>query len=194
MMNNTEITADGVEVYLHKIFELADEYITNQLNGDREQVSKYFRDMIFYISDRLERIPNDDITALDNLFMAYVRLCSRFGKLPTLECFSWLCKVHRGTFWDWKSGQYRLSTSHADTVEKWLSICRGFVVDELSNNSYANPNLIFIGKAAYNLRETAPVPVQNPHQIASRTPEEIAASYGITEIKSDMEFPEPPDL
>ena len=157
-MMNMEIIYDGIEVYIHKIFSLADEYIQSQLDGDAEKVSDYFRDMIFFISDRLERPDNDDIDALDNIFNAYVRLCTRYRKLPTLECYSWLVKINRATFTDWSNGEYRSSSSHGNTVKKWLNICKGFAVDELSNSKYANPNLIFTAKSAYGMRETAPIP------------------------------------
>lgn len=154
---NTE-TINGTDVYMHKVFLLADEYVKAQLNGNEEKVTEYFRDMIFFISDRLERPDNSDIEALDNLFNAYVRLCTRYRKLPTLECYSWLVKINRATFTDWSNGEYRSSTAHGNTVKKWLNICKGFAVDELSNSKYANPNLIFTAKAAYGMRETAPVP------------------------------------
>ena len=190
MITNTEIINSKTEVYMNKIFSLADEYIQSQLSGDSEKVAEYFRDMIFFISDRLDRLDNEDIDTLDAMFDAYTRLCTRYHKLPTLECFSWLVKINRVTFTDWSNGEYRNniyytmggerinnintwrlnhkgqeyrtvpSTTYSNTVKKWLSICKGFVVDELSNSKFANPNLIFTAKAAYGMRETAPVSVE----------------------------------
>lgn len=159
---NTEVVNNGVEVYIHKLFSLADEYTKNKLKGKEEDVPDNFRDMIFFIADRIEKLNNADIEGLDHLFGAYVRLCTKYHKLPTLECFSWLVKIDRNTFTDWKNGEYRSSSLHGSTVKKWLNICRGFVVDELSNSKFANPNLIFTAKAAYFMRETSPLPAEEP--------------------------------
>jgi hypothetical protein len=158
-MTNTVKASDGMEVYVHKIFSLADEYVKEQLDGDATKVPEYFRDLIFYISDRLERVDHADIETLDKLFDAFVRLCTRYKKLPTLEAFSWLVKINRTTFGTWISGTYRSSTGHSDTAQKWFDVCKSFTLDELSNSKFANPNLIFVSKAAYGLRETSPAPV-----------------------------------
>ena len=84
--------------------------------------------------------------------------CAKYERLPTLECFSWLVNIHRATFTSWINREYRSSSGHSDTTKKWLEICKGFCVDELSNAKIANPNLIFTAKAAYFMRETSPVP------------------------------------
>lgn len=189
---NAETANNGVDVYTTMLYLLADEYIETKLDGKEDDVAKYFRDMIFFMRERIEKPDNSNIEALDKLFEAYVRICTRYGKLPTLECFSWLCGINRSTFTDWKNKEYRLSSAHSNTVQKWFDICRGFAVDELSNSRFANPNLIFISKASYGLRETAPLPVQNPHQIASRTPEEIAAGYGMA-VDGKRGLPEIPE-
>lgn len=185
---NAEISNNGTEVYASRLFELVDSYVDERLEGKEDDVGKNFRDMVFYIADRLERPDNSDIEGLDCLFGAYVRLCTRFGRLPTLECFSWLVGIDRNVFTRWAKGECRAhkyytmdgepinnlaawmvchrgedyrteaSTVHSGTVKKWLEICRGFVVDELSNSKAVNPNLIFTAKSAYGLRETSPVP------------------------------------
>lgn len=194
---NTEMAANGTEVYTNRLFELADEYTEERLHGDRGEVNSNFRDLMFYLADRMQKIPNGEIEELDAVFSAYVRLCARYGRLPTVELFAMLVKINPTTLTDWKNGEYR-STTHSKTVKKWLDICRGFVVDELSNSRTPNPNLIFTAKAAYGLRETSPVPAPETHQaITSQTPEEIAAKYG--KILTDgeplqlPELPEAPD-
>lgn len=162
-MDNIEITENGIEVYTTELYRLADKYIQQRLEDKEDNVSKQFRDMIFYISDRIKKPDHDDIDALDKLFDAYVRLCVRYNKLPTIECFSFLTKIHRSTFDDWKNGRYRLTTSqYADTVKGWQDTCKSFVVDELQNNSNTNINLIFVSKACYGLRETSPAPAPEP--------------------------------
>lgn len=162
--SNTEIANGEIEVYVHKLYSLADEYIQTKLEGEEEEVSKNFRDLIFYIADRIHVPDNEDIEGLDKLFGAYTRLCARFGKLPTLECFSFLTGINNATFTDWKNEEYRASSPHSKTVQKWKNICKNFVVDELSNSRSVNPNLIFIAKAAHGMRETAPLPIEEEHK------------------------------
>ena len=155
---NTEIASNKTEVYTNKLFELTDQYVNGVLGGDEERLTKRFRELLFYVADRIEKPDNDDIDALDNLFDAYVRMCVHYNKLPTLEGFSFLSKIHRSTLDDWKNQRYRASTTrYADTVKRWYYICKSFVIDELSNSSSANVNLIFISKSAYGLRETTPL-------------------------------------
>ncbi len=192
---NTETAVNGIEVYTGRLFELADEYTEEWLHGDKGEVSSNFRDLIFYLADRMQKIPNGDIEALDAVFSAYVRLCARYGRLPTVELFAMLVKINPTTLTDWKNGEYR-STTHSKTVKKWLDICRGFVVDELSNSRTPNPNLIFTAKAAYGLRETSPVPAPEIHQgITAQTPEEIAAKYGkILTNGEPLQLPDVPEV
>lgn len=156
---NTEIANNKMEIYTHKLFELTDQFVNEVMEGNEEKLTKHFRELLFYLSDRIERIDNGDIDELNNLFDSYVRLCCRYDKLPTLEGFSFLTRIHRSTFDDWKNMRYRSSsTDYADTIKRWYDICKSFVVDELSNNKVANVNLIFTAKAAYGMRETSPIP------------------------------------
>lgn len=191
-MNNAEIASNGQEVYTHRLLELCDEYVESELRGNEEKIKKRFRDMIFFISDRIQLPDRSDVMGLENLFYAYVKLCCKCERLPTMELFAMLCKIDRNTFNDWRRGEYRNkayftvdgepiscintwrlnhpgqeyrevpSTAHSSMVEKIYGICRGFAVDELSNSSFANPNLIFVAKAAYGLRETSPLPAEQP--------------------------------
>lgn len=160
MTDNTEITNNGIEVYVHQLFELADEF-TKQFGDDEKEAQKNFREMIFYVADRIKTPDSDDIEELDNLFNAYVRLCVRYHRLPTIQCFSWLANISRTTFNNWENGVYRSSCmKYLDTIKSWKEICKSFVIDELINNSTTNVNLIFVSKACYGLRETAPLPVE----------------------------------
>lgn len=194
-MENIEKTADGAEVYVHRLFALADEYIQTQLDGDAEKTTEFFRDMILFVSDRITRPDNADIEALDRLFGAYLRLCTRYRKLPTLECFSWLAKINRTTISTWISGTYRSSTGHSDTAKKWFDICKSFAVDELSNSKSVNPNLIFIAKAAYGMRETTPVPAIEPEKQRVLTADELPRfDDKLEDTDSSEELPEFGDL
>ncbi len=195
MTDNTERANNGVEVYTNKLFQLADEYINERLEGKGDEVKEGFRDMIFFIADRIKKPNNSDIEGLDNLFDAYVRLCVRYHKLPTIQCFSWLAKIHRSTFNDWENGEYRSSAVRTDTIRKWKDVCKSFVIDELSNNSATNVNLIFVSKACYGLRETSPIPAIETKREQGRSPEQIAAEYGQTYIEGEtMDMPEFPEM
>ena len=47
-MTDNVINVNGAEVYQHRIYELADEFIQRELDGDKEKVRGYFASMIFY--------------------------------------------------------------------------------------------------------------------------------------------------
>lgn len=164
MTDNTVKTGDGAEIYQHDIYYYADEYIQNELGGDRETVSDSFPAMILYIADNISKPSNDDIELLDSIFNIYIRLCCKYHVLPTLELFSFLVGIHRTTFTDWANGEYRSSTGHGYTAKKWFNTCKSFTVNRLHNKGGTDANLIFIAKAAYGMAETAPVQMANTHQ------------------------------
>lgn len=220
MKNNTVKSNDGVEVYANNIFMYADEYIDHELDEKRREDiynnSSIFMAMILYISDNIDKPDNNDIELLDNIFNIYIRLCTKYNMLPTLECFSMLININPSTLSKWSSGEYRTnvyydskgehikdfaawqlnhrgeqyraepSTAHSQTVKKWKETCKNFLVNSLQNSRGTDANKIFIAKAAYGMVETAPIPVQNQEQ--HRTAEQIAADYGPqTALPGDVE-------
>ena len=193
MKDNTITTSNGIEVYKHDINYYADEYIHSELDIDhvdqdnKQIVKDSFVDMLFYISDRIEKPDNADIKALDNIFSVYVRLCSKYGINPTLEAFSFLVDIDRTTFTNWINGQYR-TTEHLNTVKKWMNICKGFLVNNLGNSKGTDANKIFIAKAAYGMAETKAVE-QEQITGARKTVEQIAQDIGADELP-DLESQE----
>lgn len=181
-MKDNTIDVNGIEVYLHDIYYYADEYIEKELEIDRNDpeyrqiVSENFVSMILYIHDNIQKPSNDDIKLLDDIFNIYIRLCSKYRVLPTLECFSFLVGVERRTFTDWSNGKTRRST-HSDTVKKWFDTCKSFTVNRLSNQRGTDANLIFVAKAAYGMAETAPVQQDQVRGIPQQSREEIAARH-----------------
>lgn len=176
MSNATNV--GGIEVYEHEIYRLADGFIDKELNGDSDSVHDNFLRMIFYIADRIKKPSNDDIELLDGVFDVFVRLCVRYGVLPTMECFSFLVKINKSTFSDWMNGEYRKSSAHGKTCKRWLDICKSFTIERLHNSERTDVNLIFISKAAYGMRETSPEPAENcMNGIPQLNREEIAARY-----------------
>lgn len=193
---NTVVVDQTIEVYENDIYRLVDEYIETVLQISPEDydtpkeykaaVADAFVDMIFYIADRIPKPSNDNIELLDELFDVYVRICTRYNVLPTLEVFSFLVNINRSTFSDWMRGDYRTSTSHGNTVKKWFDICKNCTINRLNNQAGTNANLIFVAKAAYGMAETAPVQVGQQAGIPQQTAQEIAKKH-----RAVLELPEP---
>ena len=91
MKNNTVTANNGVEIYTNNISFYADEFLTRELDNERRQdiynKSSIFRAMILYIADNIDKPDNNDIELLDSIFNIYIRLCTKYDKLPTLERF-----------------------------------------------------------------------------------------------------------
>lgn len=177
-MNDNTLSVKGIDVYTHDIYYYADQYIKNELEIDkltvenRSLVRECFNDMIFYIADNIDKPKNEDIELLDNIFNIYIRLCTKYGVLPTLEMFSILVNINRATFSDWKNGEYRSST-HSKTVKKWFDTCKSFLINNLQNSKGTDANKIFIAKAAYGMAETAPVQAEKITGLPQMTAQEI---------------------
>lgn len=198
--NNTVVTDQGIEVYENEIYRLVDEYISTVLQISPEDfetqkeykatVADSYVDMIFYIADRIQKPSNDDIELLDNIFNVYVRICTKYGVLPTLEVFSFLVSINRSTFSDWMRGDYRTSSSHGTTVKKWFDICKNCTINRLNNQAGTNANLIFVAKAAYGMAETAPVQAGQQAGIPTQTAQQIADRHKAALELPEMEKPE----
>jgi hypothetical protein len=106
-MKDNTVNVQDVDIYLDNINIYADEYINTVLcispdnENYKKEVSDSFVDMIFYIADHIQKPSNDNIELLDKMFNTYVRLCSKYHVLPTLEVFSFLVGINRTTFTDW---------------------------------------------------------------------------------------------
>lgn len=187
MTDNILKTSEGIEVYKNNINYFADEYIKNELGidhvslEDKQTIKDSFVDMLFYISDRINKPDNADIKALDYIFNVYVRLCSKYSVNPTLEAFSFLVDIDRTTFTTWANGDYR-TAEHSNTVKKWLNICKGFLVNNLGNSKGTDANKIFIAKAAYGMAETKAVE-QERITGATKSIEQIAADIGVDALE-----------
>lgn len=161
-MTDNSINVDGVEVYEHDIYAYADQFIQEELSGDDEKVRENFARMIIFIGDRVRKPSHDDIALLDGIFQIYVRLCLKYGVLPSIEMFAQLVKTNRATFGDWGRGEYRANNdTYSTTVKEWRETCRSFVVDKLHNSEKVNVNLIFIAKANYGMKEAVAEQVED---------------------------------
>lgn len=190
MTDNTVKTDNSIEVYTSDIYRLVDEYIDIELLGDKEQVKESFMDMIFYISDRIPKPSNDNIQLLDDIFNIYIRLCSKYKTLPTIEQFSFLVNINNNTIGAWGANEYRANTEHSRTAQKWKQTCKKFLINNLQNSKGGDINKIFIAKAAYGMVETAPVQTVHPMQIEAQSPEQIAKQYNNTiDVATAAELP-----
>ena len=165
MNKNTVTASNGTEIYLDKIYELADEFVENEYVGEEKNIAQSAAAMMLFISDRMEK-PEHDIDLLDRIFGVFVRVCCKYGILPTLELFGLLVSINNNTFSDWMRGDYRKVTpAFGITAKKWKDVCKGLVINKLSNTPGGNVNLIFIAKSVYGMAETAPVQIENHEQI-----------------------------
>lgn len=55
--------------------------------------------MMLYIADRIDKLDNNDIQLLDNIYS----FCTKYDKLSTLERFCVLININHGTLSDWSS-------------------------------------------------------------------------------------------
>ena len=161
-MANTVRAENGSEIYKDKIYQLSDEYIQMELSIDpdeikipenKKSIADNFDDMIYYIADSIDKPSNDDIELLDNIFNIYLRLCTRYSVLPTLDTFSDLVSINNATFTDWMNGEYRAGSAHGKTVKKWKDICGKRLMRWLHQHQGSDGNKIFTAKAAYGYSE-----------------------------------------
>lgn len=133
-----------------------------------------------------------DIEYIDSIWDIYTSLCYKYNKYPTIIEFCLMININRETVTSWKNentrnykyyttdGQeikdiagwklnhpgekYRqeLSTSHSNTVKKWLAECENNLFRGAAEGNKVG--CIFALKANYGYTETAPVPVQNQNQ------------------------------
>lgn len=110
-MSNAETTADGTDIYIHKIKELADEYINNLDNPeDIYNNTTLFNGLIKYIYNnyfKFNPIDYADIEYIDNIWDIYTSLCYKYNKYPTIIEFCLLINISRDTVWEWKKNNTR---------------------------------------------------------------------------------------
>ena len=148
---------------------------------------------------KAEKIDYSDIEYIDSIWDTYTMLCYKCNKNPTIQEFSVLVNISRETFNSWKNGntrnykyydsnnniinnlalwislhpdeEYRkeLSTSHSDTVKKWLTECESCQYKGATEKG--NVGSIFALKACFGYVETVPKQVVNPIQEAKTASE-----------------------
>lgn len=213
-MKDNTVNANGIDVYTHKVYELADGYINN-LSDDPEEVkslmrkSPVFKGMLKYIYINLfkpdkntktynnikqnSNINYGDIDLLNGLWDIYTSLCYKYLQIPSLLNFSLFTGISYDWFNDCKNGNIRTggdeaTSEHCQSVKKWLRECEGALYDGATTG---NPGPMFLLKANYGYTEQP----QRIELIGNGTPQEsreqIAARYA---GYIGAEEPEKPEL
>lgn len=187
--NGTEIYTHKIKSladdYINTLDNPEDIYNNNTLfNGMIKYISlNYFK---------FNPIDYGDIEYIDSIWDIYTSLCYKYNKYPTIIEFCLLININRETVTSWKNENTRnykyyttdgreikdfpawrinhpnedyrqeLSTSHSNTVKKWLAECENNLFRGAAEGNKVG--CIFALKANYGYTETAPVPVQNQQQ------------------------------
>lgn len=187
------------EVYLNRIYEIADQYIADLKDEDELKDSCIFSGMIQAINAQLFRhteknhaqymanayqnsqnsiLDLSDIQTLDRIFNAYCCLCHKYRQTPTLLEFSYLTSIDKDTISSWIHGTARSnSPAHMRTAKNWKAVCEM----ALEKKAYQSNSIgaIFGLKASFGWRETSPVPVESERVEHHATAAEIAARYDV---------------
>lgn len=203
MKKNTEVIDGSIEVYTDKIYQYADEYISNLDNENDIYTSSVFTGMLKYIYNNLFKpdrkmhynaytnLDINNIYLLDNIWSIYTQLAYKYKKRPTILNYCILIGLDMNTINNWYTGKSRNSNlEYFRTTKRWYSECESALLDgAIENNSVG---CIFALKANYGYRETAPAPaevISGPTQ----TPEEIAQKHVNAQLPEMPVFTEDTD-
>jgi len=127
----------------------------NNINGLEllNVINKQFNAMLLYIRKYIPKINYNDLQLLNDIFNLYVELCVKYNHLPTIQGFCFMSNISQNTIDKWKNGYTKLSIERMETIKKWYSICKGFLIDDLNNSDKASINKIFIAKSVYGLND-----------------------------------------
>ena len=167
-MHDNTTTVQGIDVYEHEIYALADEYINRLPDASLISApnSNCFTGMIKYINRHIgfTRDMYADINILNDIWDIYTDLVYKYMQKPTIEEYALLIGVHRDTLYSWLNGECRsndicvkLGSSRSDTVKKWQAEC---ALGRYKGAASGNVGMIFLCKAVDGMAETAPVQTQ----------------------------------
>lgn len=182
---NTVRTADGTEVYVSRIYELADEYIAGLKDPEDIEKKNVFTGLIKYIHHNIcfgSEI-YEDVFILYSVWDTYTDIVYKYNQRPTLEEFAILTGIHRDTFYSWMNGETRSedrltpSITRSDTVKKMQAECQ---LARYKGAESGNVGCIFLCKAVDHMVETAPAAPEPLQQRPTRTAAEIAAGRDLS--------------
>lgn len=136
MQANTEKLQSGIEVYTHKMLELADKYINSLEDPQTIQGNNKgtFVGMLKYIYNnyfKYNSLDYADIQNIDNVWDIYTTLCYKYNKRPTILNFSILTGINMDTINCWKNKYtrqykyYTLDGAEIKNLPAWKAAHRG---------------------------------------------------------------------
>lgn len=188
--NGTEVYKSEIQRLADEYINTLDdpELIYNPQTSYFNGMIKYINNNYF----KYNPVDYADIEYIDSIWDIYTSLCYKYNKYPTIIEFCLLININRETVTSWKNENTRnykyytrdgeeikdiagwklnhpnegyrqeLSTSHSNTVKKWLAECENALFRGAAEGNKVG--CIFALKANYGYTETAPVPIQNPNQ------------------------------
>lgn len=107
------------------------------------------------IHNRNTVIDTGNVDLLNSLWDTYTQLAYRYNMKPTLQRFSVFTGISEETFASWAKQEYRASNGNSESYKKWRSEALAALYDSVAQTG--NVGGIFLLKADYGFRETAPV-------------------------------------
>ena len=164
---------------------------------------------IYFRLIKPNKLDYDDIENLDRLFEIYTALCYKFNKKPTVLNYSLMVGITKETFNQWLNSNARstryydennnrihnllvykqqnpgkpirqeASSSHAETVRKWLAESEAALLDGVTEQN--SIGCMFALKANFGYRDNVVVNIQETETaLTDRSREQIAQNYGIS--------------
>lgn len=132
-----------------------------------------------------------DIDKVNTVCDYYIYICNMYDKGVTISGFSKLTGIDESTIYDWsdENGR-RLSTASFEIYKKLHSEYENSLESKLWSNKNPVAHMAIANKRfGWNM----PGVREERQKIASRTPEEIAAGYGMAAIEDKRGLPEVPE-
>lgn len=132
-----------------------------------------------------------DIDKVNGVCDYYIYICNMHDKGVTISGFSKLTGIDESTIYDWgEENGRKLSTSSFDIYKKLHSEYENSLESKLWSNKNPVAHMAIANKRfGWNM----PGVREERQKIASRTPEEIAAGYGMVAIEDKKGLPEVPE-
>ena len=190
-----EVYQNRIDLYLKMFCE------ENEIDSMKKESQSVWNAALMYIQRHVfdtgvpERMKcgnrYDDIDTLTAVCEHYIFLCYLYDKEVSVRGFCKLTGINEDTLFTWRAKEYRESSTKYSELYKKLNSER----EESLSSKLATANKNPVGTLAilnhwygWNMQPVS----QDRTQLPARTPEEIAANYGITTIEGKYEFPEPP--
>lgn len=132
-----------------------------------------------------------DIDKVNDICNIYIYLCNMYDKGVTISGFSKLTGITEETIYDWGREDSRSLSSSGSAIYKKLHL---EYENSLESKLWSNKNPVaHMAIANKRFGWNMPGVREDRQKIASRTPEEIAAGYGMVAIEGKKGLPEVPE-